>query len=341
MNSETKDKLKQINQIYVATKRLQNLSDDLRYTRENSYDLDYDCEPVCVLVTGETGTGKSEFIKKYLAKYPRVEEEQRTKIPVLVSLLPKARHPKPVVAQLLRDLGDPLNGTGGDTEQLTHRLITLLKGTGTEIIILDEFQHAIETKSNKVVYDIADWIKTLINKAKIPIVLFGLPWSSYVLDVNHQLARRFSMRHELINYTLDDFEYFQMFIQKIQKQLLDKVAIECKEELWKSDFAFRLFAASSGNISDLMNKVIKPAAIDVIRSQESLLTIEHLANSAKRHLGLLNEENPFIIKLKNITARQQSSHSYWNSNAIKGQSCVVDATEKKIIFSDLKLKYIF
>ena len=341
MNSETKDKLKLINEIYVATKKLQNLSDDLRYSRENSYDLDYDCEPICVLVTGETGTGKSEFIKKYLAKYHRVEETERTKIPVLVSLLPKARHPKPVVSQLLRDLGDPLGGIGGDTEQLTDRLIILLKGTGTEIIILDEFQHAIETKSNKVVYDIADWIKTLINKAKIPIVLFGLPWSSYVLDVNHQLARRFSMRHELINYTLDDFDYFQMFIQKVQKQLLDKVGIECKEDLWKSDFAFRLFAASSGNISDLMNKVIKPAASGVVRSQERLLTIDHLANSAKRHLGVLNEENPFMIKLKDIVATQQSSTSYWNSEAAKGKSCVVDAKEKEITFSELKLKDVF
>ncbi len=341
MSSEMKDKLKLINQIYVATKRLQNLSDDLRYSRENSYDLDYDCEPICVLVTGETGTGKSEFIKKYLAKYHRVEEVERTKVPVLVSLLPKARHPKPVVSQLLRDLGDPLGGTGGDTEQLTDRLITLLKGTGTEIIILDEFQHAIETKSNKVVYDIADWIKTLINKAKIPIVLFGLPWSSYVLDVNHQLARRFSMRHELINYTLDDFEYFQMFIQKIQEQLLDKVGIECKEELWKSDFAFRLFAASSGNISDLMNKVIKPAASEVVRSQGNLLTIDHLAKSAKRHMGVLDEENPFIIKLKDIKATQQSSSSYWNSKAGKRKSCVVDAQEEKISFSDLRLKDFF
>ena len=216
-----------------------------------------------------------------------------------------------------------------------------MQGTGTEIIMLDEFQHAIETKSNKVVYDIADWIKTLINKAKIPIVLFGLPWSSYVLDVNHQLARRFSMRHELINYTLDDFKYFQMFIQKVQEQLFDKVGVECKEELWKSDFAFRLFAASSGNISDLMNKVIKPAASEVVRSQESLLTIEHLANSAKRHLGVLDKENPLIIKLKDIKATQQSSYSYWNSQAGKGKSCVVDATEKKIVFSDLKLKDIF
>lgn len=132
-----------------------------------------------------------------------------------------------------------------------------------------------------------------------------------------------------------------MFIQKVQDQLLDKVGIECKEELWKSDFAFRLFAASSGNISDLMNKVIKPAASEVVRSQESLLTIEHLANSAKRHLGVLDERNPFIIKLKDIKATQQSSSSYWNSQTEKGKSCVVDAKEKEITFSQLALKDIF
>jgi len=341
MKIEIKEKLKLVNQIYIATTRLQNLSDDIRYTRENSLDLDYECEPICILVMGETGTGKSEFIKKYLDKYKRFEEVERTRVPVLVSLLPKARHPKPVVAQLLRDLGDPLGGTGGDTDQLTDRLVTLLKGTKTEIIILDEFQHAIETKSNKVVYDIADWIKILINKAKIPVVLFGLPWSSYILEVNRQLKRRFSMQHELINYTLDDFEFFQMFIQKVQQQLLDKVGVKCEEEIWRKDFAFRLFAASSGNISDLMNKIIKPAASEVVRSETYLITIHQLALVAKRHLSLLDEENPFMIDLSCIIASQQRQFSYWNSNAPKGKSCVVDATEEKISFSELKLKDIF
>jgi len=341
MSSEIKEKLKLVNQIYVATTRLQELSNDIRYTRENSSDLDYECEPMCILVVGETGTGKSEFIKKYLQKYPSKEEKERTKIPVLVSLLPKAKHPKPVVSQLLRDLGDPLGGTGGDTEQLTDRLVTLLKGTGTEIIILDEFQHAIETKSNQVVYDIADWIKTLINKAKIPVVLFGLPWSSYVLKVNHQLKRRFSMEHELINYTLGDFDYFQMFIQKVQKQLLDTVGIACEVELWRKDVSFRLFAASSGNISELMNKIIKPAASEVVRAGQNIMTVSNLAKATKRHLGVLDGDNPFIVELSSIVAIQQGTNSHWNSNAQKGKSCVVDATEKKVAFSDLKLKNIF
>lgn len=341
MKNEIKSKLMLINEIFVSTSRLKDLSKDIRYARENSSDLKYECEPMCILVTGETGTGKSEFIRKYLKANFRVEEGERTKIPVLVSLLPKAKHPKPVVAQLLRDLGDPLGGTGGDTDQLTDRLVTLLKGTGTEIIILDEFQHAIETKSNKVVYDIADWIKTLINKAKIPVVLFGLPWSSYVLDVNHQLARRFSMRHELINYTLDDFKLFQMFLQKVQDQLASKIEMKFEQELWAGELAFRLFAASHGNISELMNKVIKPAASGIIRNQEDCFKRSHLEDSARRLLCVLDEENPFKIKLKDIVTTQQSNNSYWNSSVGKGKSCVVDATEKEVRFSDIKLKDIF
>ncbi|WP_019616898.1 TniB family NTP-binding protein [Psychromonas ossibalaenae] len=183
---DIKYKLKKVNEIFVTTTRIKRILEDISESREYSQLLEYECEPICILVRGETGTGKSEFIKRYCASHPRIEEADRTKIPVLVSLLPKAKHPKPVVSQLLRDLGDPLSGTGADTDQLTDRLVILLKATGVELIILDEFQHSIETKSNQVVYDIADWIKTLINKAKIPVVLFGLPWSSYVLEVNGQ-----------------------------------------------------------------------------------------------------------------------------------------------------------
>jgi hypothetical protein len=338
MENKIQSRLMFINEVFVATTRLKALTKDIRYARENSFDLEYKCEPICILVTGETGTGKSEYIKKYCANHPRIEEAGRTKILVLVSLLPKVRHPKPVVSQLLRDLGDPLGGTGGDTEELTDRLVTLLKATGVELIIIDEFQHAIETKSNKVVYDISDWIKILITKAKIPVVLFGLPYSSYILDVNPQLARRFSMRHELINYTIDDFEHFQMFLQTVQDQLIAKVSMVFESDLWKTDLAFRLFAASKGNISELMNKLIKPAAMEIIRKEEHCFTNESLINAASRNLGFLDEENPFKIKLENIVTTQQNKSSYWNSHAGRGENCVVDATKKEVRFTDIKFK---
>ena len=337
--------IEEINNLFVPTKCIQDITDDIQYIRRMASSSNYEKEPTCMLVTGETGTGKSEFIKQYKNHFPSREEEERTKIPVLVSLIPKAKHPKPVVSQLLRDLGDPLDGNGGDSIALTHRLITLLRGTGVELIILDEFQHLIETKSNQVVYDIADLIKILVSKAKIPVVLFGLPWSSHILTVNSQLERRFRLQHKLINYTLDTFNDFQKFLGKVQ----EKLPIKPEMDLRLHENAFRFFAASEGNVANLMNCIIRPAAIDAIddasitdlKENKVLITNKKFAMALKHHSQVRNELNPFLIDINEVVANVQGKDSYWNAHAAQGESRVVDMTYAKIKFSDLSLNDVF
>lgn len=329
--------IEEINNLFVPTKCIQDITDDIQYIRRMASSSNYEKEPTCMLVTGETGTGKSEFIKQYKNHFPSREEEERTKIPVLVSLIPKAKHPKPVVSQLLRDLGDPLDGNGGDSIALTHRLITLLRGTGVELIILDEFQHLIETKSNQVVYDIADFIKTLVSKAKIPVVIFGLPWSSYVLTVNVQLARRFSMQHELINYTLEKYSDFGKFVDKIQL----KLPIKPEQDLRQREMLFRLFAASEGNISNLMDKIIRPAAISAVDNDDLLIKKDYFAKALKRFSQVRDELNPFLIEIEKVKAHVQKQSSYWNQSVRRGETRVVDMTRTTINFSDLSLKDVF
>lgn len=330
----------EINNLFVPTIALQSITDDIQYIRRVSSISHYEKEPICLLVTGETGTGKSEFIKQYSERYPKIEEAERTKIPVLVSLIPKAKHPKPVVSQLLRDIGDPLEGTGGDSTMLTDRFITLLKGAGVELIILDEFQHLIETKSNQVVYDIADFIKTLISKSKIPVVLFGLPWSSHILAVNSQLSRRFAMRQELLNYTIYTYQDFQKFVEKIQ-QKLENLSIKFEVDLWRHEMSFRLFAGCAGNISNLMNNIIRPAAISVVDNNEMLIKPSHFSQAFKRFGQVRDELNPFILDIGKIEAHVQKSSSYWNPNVPKGSSRVIDMTHTIVRFSDITLKDVF
>lgn len=332
-----KELINEIQSLFVPTVTLAEILDNIKRIRNIANATMYSSEPTCMLVTGETGTGKSEFIKQYLANHPRVEEADRTKIPVLVSLIPKAKHPKPVVSQMLRDLGDPLEGVGGDSTALTDRLVTLLKNTGVELIILDEFQHLIETKSNQVVYDIADFIKTLVNRTNIPIVLFGLPWSSYVLEVNAQLARRFMLKHELINYTPDTYTDFQKFLGKIQ----DKLPIQTEVDLWRHETAFRMFAGSHGNVSNLMNSIIRPAAIDAIINNEKVIKNQYFAQAIQRFTQVRKELNPFLMDLNSIVADVQHKSSYWNRSAPSGESRVVDISYTKVKFKDLTLNDVF
>jgi Cdc6-like AAA superfamily ATPase len=152
-----------------------------------------------LLITGESGVGKTTLCKKYVERYPRIDLTEKTKVPVLLARIPFPATPKNLVTVLLAELGDPLSDKG-TTFSKTKRLFKLLKECEVELIILDEFQHFIDRDSDKVLNTISDWLKQLINESKLPIVLVGLSESIKILEANSQLRRRFAMSDELTNF---------------------------------------------------------------------------------------------------------------------------------------------
>ena len=194
MDVKIEKQIKQVKNIFIPTNNLQIILSKLKRIRQVSVIDEYENEPDCLLVTGETGVGKSFFLKQYLRQNKRYdvidEDGERTIVPVLYCNLPKAKHPKPVAAHLLRKLGDGLEGGFGTLEELTARLCVQLKEAKVELIIIDEFQHAIETTNKQVIQDIGDWLKLLISETNIPIAFFGVPWCKAILEINKQLKRR-------------------------------------------------------------------------------------------------------------------------------------------------------
>lgn len=341
MTPEQAKKIAQVKNIFIPTNTLKDMLESMKRIREIGVIDKYTNLPDCMFVTGETGVGKTTFIEQYMAKHARydVEEQEgeRTIVPVLYCSLPKAKHPKPVVAEILTELGDELKGKHGDVRQLTDRLVTQLKEAKVELIIIDECQHAIETTNKNVIQDIGEWFKILINKARIPIVFLGVPWSRPVLDVNAQLRRRVRKRKFTIsNYTLDTFPEFQMFLQRIEEEL----PLKPQQSLWGVENAFRLFAASRGNLSELMEGIIVPACIDAIYDESETITETHFIDAVEGNTDWFEENNPLAIDVKDIEALQQDTESSWNPSAKKLEQRVVDATYAKVKFSDLNLKTV-
>ena len=110
------EKIRIIKNIFVPSENLQSILDTMKKIRDLSIIDNYEHLPNCMLVKGETGVGKTTFIDQYMKNNPRsnlvTEEDERTVVPVLYCELPKAKHPKPVAAELLTQLGDPLKGVG-------------------------------------------------------------------------------------------------------------------------------------------------------------------------------------------------------------------------------------
>ncbi|RLV60489.1 hypothetical protein D5018_06770 [Parashewanella curva] len=325
---------------FVPTDSLEKTLIALKDIREYSKIHNYRVPPKCMLLTGETGVGKTFFIEQYLESHPSYDvscdDGEKTIVPVLYCQLPKAKHPKPVVSQLLSKLGDPLKRPKGDVRELTQSLVYLLKEVKTELIIVDEVQHAIETTNKNVIQEIGEWFKILINESRIPIVLVGVPWAKPVIDVNAQLRRRVRYHFELSNYTLKNFNKFQMFLQNVQK----KLPLNVYRTLWEVEMAFRLFAASHGNISELMDGTIIPACENAILQGKSVVEESNFIEAVNENANF-KEKNPFSIKsVRDVIAYQQKTSSKFKKNAKRKEERIVDAIYTKIKFDDLKLSEV-
>lgn len=248
-----------VRDVYVArdaTDHIAALIDKVRTARSLSP------EPRCILITGDTGAGKSSFLRQYVGRSPSgrdasgclVQPLVHVELDSFVTVLGAAK-------LLLRQLQDPSNGAG-KLDDLTHRIRTLTKAQAVEAILFDEFQHIVDTGS-KTVNKVGDWIKQLAKSANIPFIMAGMPTAARIIDGNSQFAGITPYRHTLgmLNFEKDgERRTFRKFVAQVDEKLpFDRVA-----GLGDPAIAQALFHATGGNLRTLMHLIREAAghAID-------------------------------------------------------------------------------
>ncbi len=136
-------------------------------------DRDALSEPTCILITGDTGVGKSAFLKHYAAGHPPRREAGCLIQPVLYEELQSKTTIISAAKTMLRRLEDPSAGKG-NLADLTYRVTHQLGAQKVEVVILDEFQHIVET-GEITVNKVADWLKQVAKAANVPFVMAGMP----------------------------------------------------------------------------------------------------------------------------------------------------------------------
>ena len=328
MNNSQIEKIKTIENIFIATPKLQEIINDIEDCRTLAKINDYETEPDNILITGHSGSGKSWLINEYCKLNPRIEEEERTRVQVLSSTIPKATTAKPVVQTLLIDIGDPLQGKGDTIAGLTNRLNTLIRQTATEILIIDEFQHAIQTDSKKVIHDIGDWIKTIINLTKRPIILMGMHWSHIILETNPQLARRFRTHHNMPTYNSNNFDEFRAFLNKVDYKLpfSNKIGLDDRE------LSFRLLVCCEGNIGILMKGIIKKAANLAVIKNLKKPPLEYFAYAVEKYLDFERNTNPMRLPIDEIEFKKNNKFDKFPASRV---NLTNDKKPEAIFFSNV------
>lgn len=142
----------------------------------------------CMTLQGVSNSGKTTLLKNFLAHdVPRLANTEGAR--TLYVELPSKCSPKSVAQAILQAMGDPawFKGSGSD---LKYRIGKLIQKKGYCLLALDECQHLIEARSEKVLYDVADWLKSSINLWAIPVILSGLPKLQAIIEANDQLDNR-------------------------------------------------------------------------------------------------------------------------------------------------------
>ena len=211
--------------------------------------------PGGLLIIGLSGAGKSTVKNQYEGRFPRKEQGDITLIPVLKVDAPAGPTVKNLAEEILVALGDPA-AHQGSAEQKTQRIYYFLKMCQVELLLIDEFQHFVENARRNEIARVTDWLKSLINHARIPVVLFGLPNCEQILKINPQLARRFSSRYSLRAFGFSNDDEIKEFrgVLKVVENLLPLQSLSISSNA----MAKRFFYATFGLI-DYVGKIVDGA----------------------------------------------------------------------------------
>lgn len=245
-----------------------------------------------LLLVAQTGSGKTTVLEYYNAKFARTVVAGITRIPVLLVETPESPSVKDLAEAILHALGDPA-AAKGTTASKTQRIVLFFKECGVELLLLDEFQHFFDgsrvTESKRV----SDWLKALINKVGVPVVLAGLPRAIQVVNLNPQLRRRFATPYymEPFAFTTDpDRLEFRGVLNLLQTRLPNG-SIDISE----ANIARRFYFASHG-LFDYVVKIIDDAASRGGTGPDGMLTMADYARAFKTVVwsAAPDQLNPFI-----------------------------------------------
>lgn len=292
--------IKLVERIYVKYPHGEEILSKIAHCHNYS---EHSAEPECMLIKGDTGSGKTTISRRHEQKHPRYESAEGTIVPVLSATIPIPATPKSLVTKLLGKLGDPQAERGTLVTQ-TLRLYELLRLCGVRLIILDEFQHFQDRDSNKIMQTISDWLKELLNETRVPIVLMGMPNCDLILAANLQLARRFSVRE-----TLEPFGWnhsnaatqkrlrddFRRFLAMLDKQL----PLAKRSNLSDPITAYRVYEATQGKIASIVKLVRRSVELALEQCAEmvdleilSIAYMERLAHDQPK------KANPFSVTFR-------------------------------------------
>lgn len=252
-------------------------------------------EPICIALVGESRTGKSRALEECENNHPAVRTDEGLDMPILRVKTPSKPTVKGLAELMLRAMQDPLFDRGTENAK-TGRLQTLMRNSGTRMVMIDEFQHFVDKGSHKVMHHVADWLKTLVDDSRGALVVAGLPTCQAVLEQNEQLAGRFlsPVFMPRFDWLRDDHrEEFIAILGAFHDSLsnhFDLPVLDGKE------MAFRCYCGTGG-LMGYLSKFLRQMVWNALDANRRSISLQDLAQAHDEAVwsksGPLGIPNPF------------------------------------------------
>jgi hypothetical protein len=255
-------------------------------------------DPHCLLILGQTGTGKSTLMETFYEEHPAVRLGDGLHMPILRVKVPSQPTVKSFVTELLIACHDPFYDKGTASDK-TKRLKVLMRGMRTRMIHVDEANHFIDKGRLSLAYAVADWFKVLIDDTKVSVIACGIPIAAGILEQNDQLKRRFLApilmpRFNWLDETLRD--EFIAVLESFHGSLAVQFDLP---ELHSPQMAFRCYVATRGLVG-LLTKLLSLVEEDARVEGRKVITLAHLEDAARSAVGMIaghdSLPNPFSRK---------------------------------------------
>ncbi len=231
-------------------------------------------KPVCLLVHGESRTGKTTVLEELTLSYPRVRREDFLEVPVLDVTTPAKPTVMGLVELLLLSLGDPRYYIGSEIQK-TNRLVTLMKAAKTQVVSIDEFHHFVDRESLKVAHHVANWLKVLVDDTRVGLVVAGLTHSKTVIAQNEQLRGRFLAPVEMPRFDWNNQMSRSQFVGTLSAFHESISRFIDVPDFTSVDMAFRIYVGCGGLIGYVM-KFLETLVWNAVESGSKKATLADL-----------------------------------------------------------------
>jgi hypothetical protein len=303
----------------VLHPQVQTIFNDFDELRLNRH---FQSDQQCMLLTGDTGVGKSHLINHYKKRVFASQSYSRQSIPVLVSRISSGKGLDATLTQILMDLelfGSHQRKKRGYETDLTKKLVGSLVTAEVELLIINEFQELIEFKTVQERQLIANALKYISEEAKVPIVLVGMPWAVQIAE-EPQWSSRLIRRRKLEYFSLQkDSKYFRQYLMGLAKYM----PFNEPPKLEATHTTVALFAACRGEnraLKHLLTESLKIALMDnaitlenqyLVAAFNKLCLFDDVSNEQ-----IQLKDNPFTLPIEQIKISEITRYSTYNQNAL-------------------------